>query len=413
MSAQPQAGQLAATVGANVGERQLRVVAAGVSIKEICGVRDHATLLAEALRREDVSCSLHWLRRSGRSLAAIRAEVDGWADDLAAELDEAAADAVLLHYSVFAYSYKGVPIFVGPAFAAARRARLPVVTVLHEFAYPWTRDGLTGKVWAVGQRLRLVGVINASAAALVTTGQRAAWLRSRVWLPTRPLAVAPVFSNLPPATSVERPGHESRVLGLFGYSYGETTVLTVLDALRILERRGLPVRLELLGAPGAHSVTGKRWLDLARERGLEQAPTFSGTLSPQGLSDRLAACEILLFTDPAGPTSRKTTLTASLASGRPVVGLDGPQRWPELVESEAVSVVAPNAEALAGELQTLLADDSLRETLGEHGHRFAERFGVAHSARVVARLLREVAGEWIQPAVARGGEASSHTERAL
>ena len=40
------------------------MAAVGVSTSTTCGVRDHATLLAEALSRENVSCSVHWLYRS-------------------------------------------------------------------------------------------------------------------------------------------------------------------------------------------------------------------------------------------------------------------------------------------------------------------------------------------------------------
>jgi glycosyltransferase involved in cell wall biosynthesis len=406
MSGQPEAGQLAGASVTTAPGRPLRVAAVGVSTGEICGVRDYAALLAEALDREGVSCSLHWLQRIGGSMLVGRSEIRAWARSLARELEEIAADAVLLHYSVFTYSYQGIPLFVGPVFAAARQAQLPVITVLHEFVFPWTHAGLTGKVWAMSQRLRLIGVMNASAAAVVTTSQRAAWLQSRPWLAKRRVAVAPVFSNLPPASPASCPDREGDLLGLFGYSFDATTVSLILDSLRLLDERGLPVRLLLLGAPGASSGSGLRWIEHARERGVGEALTFSGTLAAQELADRLAACEILLFVDPAGPTSRKTTLAASLASGRPVLALDGPQRWLELIESEAAHVVTPSAEALADALRTLLADARLRESLGARGHEFAQRMGLQHSARIVGDLL----GEVLDQATAR---SSSHVERAL
>ena len=377
----------------------MRVAVVGISTREICGVRDHAVLLAEELERVNVSCSLHWLARTGgSSMLAARAEVRAWARSLAVELEQEAADVVLLHYSVFAYSYRGIPLFVGPVFAAARRSRVPVVTLLHEFVFPWTLAGLHGKVWAVSQRMRLIGVIRASAAVLVTIQQRAAWLQSRRWLAGRRLAVVPVFSNLPAASTSLRPDREHGVLGLFGYSYDTATISLVLDALRLLRERGLPARLVLLGAPGARSEPGERWLELAREHGVDEALSFSGTLSAQELSDRLAACEILLFADRVGPTSRRTTLAASLACGRPVVALDGPQRWPELVEREAARLAAPTAQALAGALEALLVDERLRESLGARGRDFAERMGLARSARIVAALLEET----VYSPVARG-----------
>jgi glycosyltransferase involved in cell wall biosynthesis len=413
MSGQPQAGQPAVPVSSPRAE-PLRATAIGISIKEICGVRDHATLLAEALGRENVSCSLHWLQRSGGSLSAARSEIGAWAGGLQDEFEETGAEAVLLHYSVFAYSYRGIPLFVGPVLAAARRAGMPVVTILHEFVFPWNMSGLEGKVWAVSQRMRLIGVIRASAAVVVTTGQRAKWLESKRWLAKRPVAVAPVFSNLPLADGAPPRGQEAggeredamvggwedaeagemgdRRIGLFGYSYDEATVAKIIGALKLLGERDLDARLVLLGAPGADSPTGARWRRRARAEGVDEALTFSGTLSAQELADRLAGCQILLFADPAGPTSRKTTLAASLVSGRPVVALDGPRRWAELIDAEAAWVVAPNGEALADAVQALMADERLRESLGQRGWDFGESQGIERSASVVAELLRECVG---------------------
>ena len=131
---------------------------------------------------------------------------------------------------------------------------------------------------------------------------------------------APVYSNLPapdPAASGRRDG---RTVGLFGYSYQGAAVSLVLDAIAQLRAGGTDVRLRLLGAPGPDSAQGGRWRELARERGIEEALSFSGALPAQELSDELAACEVLLFADAAGPSSRKTTLAASVASGRPVRG---------------------------------------------------------------------------------------------
>lgn len=427
MSGQPQAGQPAVSVSSSPA-KPLRVAAVGISIKEICGVRDHARLLADALADENVGCSLHWLQRNAGSLRGSRAEVDAWAGGLRDELERVGVEAVLLHYSVFAYSYRGIPLFVGPVLAAVRRSGIPVVAVLHEFVFPWNMSGLEGKVWAVSQRMRLVGVMRASAAVVVTTGQRAEWLESRRWLAKRPVAVAPVFSNLPGAAGVLQrdpgdggvgsgvgDGQDGEVvdrrdtaarepedsatgdggdhrIGLFGYSYEEVIVAKVIDALKLLGERGFDARLVLLGAPGSDSAAGARWRRRARAEGVDGALTFSGTLSAQELANRLAGCQVLLFTDPAGPSSRKTTLAASLVSGRPVVALDGPQRWPELIESQAAWVVAPNAEAVADAVQALIADERLRESLGRHGRDFGESQGVGRSAKVVAGLLRECVG---------------------
>jgi glycosyltransferase involved in cell wall biosynthesis len=373
--------------------RPLRTAALGVSTTTICGVRDHGALLAEALGGEGCSCSTHWLDRQGPSPGAARAQVGAWTRALPAELAAARADVALLHYSVFSFSYRGLPLFTHPVLAAVRKAGLPLVTILHEFAYPWRRDGLRGAAWALSQRALLIDVMRASDALVTTTDFQAEWLASRPWLVKRPVAVAPVFSNLPAPSAPRRGDAAVPTIGLFGYAYGEATVALVVTALRTLQDRGVDAQLRLLGAPGESSAPGGQWLTSARDAGLVRVPSFSGMLAAQQLSDALAECELLLFVDPLGPNSRKTTLAASLASGRPVLAVDGPRRWGELSGAGAAEIVPPRPQALADGLAGLLEDERARELLAARGRAFADRsMSAPRAARTIAALLRDVAG---------------------
>jgi glycosyltransferase involved in cell wall biosynthesis len=371
--------------------RAIRATALGISATVTCGVRDYATLLARALGEENVSCSMLWLERREQTLLAARSEIRSWTRELAAELAENRPGTILLHYSVFSYSYRGLPVFAPAVLAALRRAGIPLLTILHEFAYPWGRDGVRGTAWATSQRALLIDVMRTSAAVLVTTESRAQWLASRAWLAKRPVGVAPVFSNLPSAAVGLSSEGNGPALGLFGYSCRAPMIALVLDALDLLSRQGVRLQLRLLGSPGRSSPTAREWLAAARVRGVTDALSFSGTLPAQGLSNALAECDILLFADSAGPTSRKTTLAASLASGRPVLALDGPQRWAELIQAQAANVVQPAADALAEAIVALLEDQRSREALGARGRAFAERsMGVGRSARVLAGLLDDI-----------------------
>jgi glycosyltransferase involved in cell wall biosynthesis len=385
--------------GEGVGAAPLRVAVVGVSTDPVtCGVRDHAALLAQALGGRGVSCSLHWLSREQRSWAGSRREIVAWTAALGDELASSRPDAVLLHYSVFTYSLRGVPLFVPAVLAAVRRSGAPLLTVLHEYAYPWGRAGLRGAVWALTQRAFLIEVARASSALVVTADFRATELASRRWLPRRRIVVAPVFSNLPePSTPPgQRPpgtadvGGETAVLGVFGYASEGTGVELVLDALGLLRGAGRAVELRLLGAPGADSDAGRAWSAGAAARGVAASLSFTGTLAAQELADALAACDALLFADSSGPTSRKTTLAASLASGSPVVAIDGPRRWQALADAGAARIVAPTTRALAEAVAELLDDATARAEIGACGHAFARReMSVAHSAEVVAELLSE------------------------
>jgi glycosyltransferase involved in cell wall biosynthesis len=368
----------------------LRVAVVGLSIDDPCGVRDHAALLAEALAAERIICSWHWLSRSPGALAAERGALRAWTGELAAQLGADRADAVLLHYSVFAFSHRGVPLFARPVLGAIRASGLPLVTFMHEYAYPWHLGGARGKVWALTQRLVLRDVVRCSSALVVSAETRAQRLRARAWLARRPISVAPVFSNLPAGSAVSpTPGR----LGLFGYGHEGVDAAAVLDALRSLRTRLGEVELLLLGAPGSPSPAASRWRRQAAARGLDGAVAFSGRLPAGELSAALAGCEVLLFAERGGATSRKTTLAASLASGRPLVALDGPNGWSELSRAHAAVIVEPRAGPLADAIALLLADERARERQGELGRAFAERaMSVEHSAGVVGAALGAAVG---------------------
>ena len=265
---------------------------------------------------------------------------------------------------------------------------IPIVILMHEFAYPWGLGGWRGSAWALSHRALLVQVMSRASAVVVTTDFRADWLYSRRWLARRPLGIAPVFSNLPTPDRGSSPEGDPPTVGLFGYSYDERAISLVLDSVRLLVERGVHFQLTLLGAPGRASALAQRWLSAAAARNVAQVLSFAGPLAPQQLSDALAGCEVLLFADSAGPSSRKGTLAGSLASGRPLVAVDGPRTWSELARVQAARIVFPMPHAVADVLAELLCDEQARTALGARGCAFAEQhMGVARSAQVVRGLL--------------------------
>ncbi len=376
----------------------LRVAVVGASVRPTCGVRDHATLLMHAMSLQNVSPSLHWLTREQSSSPwAARAEFSAWTRRLSRELDEDPPDAVLMHYSVFSYSHRGLPVFVHQTLRALHPERIPLLAMMHELVYPWRYSGLRGDLWALTQRALLIDVMRACRGAIVTADVRERWLASRVWLPTRRVLVAPVFSNLPapsaqPALSPQPAGeHSGATIGLFGYSYEGASLSLVLDAFDLLRERGVPAQLRLLGAPGSSSDPGRAWLVAARARGLESLISFSERLPAQEMSDALAACDVLLFPDAAGPSSRKGSLAGALASGSAVVALDGPNTWQRLLDAQAACVVAPTPAGLAQAIGDLLGDEQARAALGARGCAFAsDEMGLARSVNAVMGLLGEL-----------------------
>lgn len=368
--------------------RQL-VLVAGASSSRVCGVRDHAQSLSGGLAEVGVDPVVEWGDFSSQPAAA---EVDAWLRRVEVRAQRERPDVILFHYSVFTFAWRGIPVHVPAVTRRLARLGLPVVILLHEYAYPWGRSGWRGAVWAITQRLALWLVVSRAAALIVTTPQRAGWIASRRWLPRRPVAVASVFSNLPPPQPHDTSTRAGIRIGLFGYAHEAVPLPMLLDALVTLRRTIPQVRLLLLGAPGADSALGREVLALARQVGLENALEFTGVLPAQDLSEALATCDVLLFADSDGPSSRKTTLAASLASGRPVVALDGPNTWQDLVRDQAIALVRPTASALAETVARLLVDRSAADALGIRGREFAEQYmSVEKAASVVLSVVRAVA----------------------
>ena len=375
------------------GAHPQRIAVVGVSEPGPCGVRDHGRLLAEQLEREGSACSRHWLERSSPSFRGELAQARAWGASLPGQLHDAGADAVIVHYSCFASAYRGLPVLAHPLAGALRRSGLPAVAVMHELFYPFGRDGLRGAVWASTQRVALLELVLAIDAAIATTEERRDWLSRAWWLPRRPAGFAPVFSNLPPPTPGVAAARANGaaggppLIGMFGFHYDGSGEF-VLQALRRLSEQGRAPEVRLIGSPGPDSRAGEAWISRARELGVEPHIAFTGLLEPQPLSDALASVELLLFVDPPGPTSRKGTLAGSLASGTPVLALDGPATWPEVRRDGALRIVPREAGALAEGIISLLGDPTARAELGARGQAFSQSaMGVARTAAEVRRLL--------------------------
>jgi len=371
-------------------DSRMSALVIGASEGPICGVRDHARHLSEALQDRGVDLTtVWWERQGGRSIRQVFCDAQPWLHQLSQVLTDVEPSVILVHYSVFSLSYRGLPIIPIQVFRVLNQAKIPIVTFLHEYAYPWGRHEWRGFLWAFTHRAVLAVVVARSSGLIVTTPGRARWLASRWWLPSRTVSVSPVFSNMPrPENDCEAARFGTRV-GLFGYGHEGVLRETVLAALLALRNDGHNVVLLLIGAPGADSVAGRGWVGPAGRRG--GIVEFTGVLPAQHLSNTLAACDVLLFADVDGPSSRKTTLAASLVSGRPVIALDGPQAWVELIRANALAVVQRDPEALAEVIGQLLANHAAADALGARGRAFAEgHMSVHRAATVVLDVMRKV-----------------------
>jgi glycosyltransferase involved in cell wall biosynthesis len=366
----------------------MKLVVAGASTAEVCGVRDCADVLTPALEAAGASVEVVWWRRAPGDGFAATARA---ARKHAAEIRAHDADAVLWHYSVFSYGPRGLPVGT-PAVARALRGGAPVVGFLHELAFPWGVRGVRGATQAVAQRAVLRPLLRTLAGAVVTTESRLAWLRGHPLLPRLPLTFLPVPSNLAvvPQADAERNG--SLRVGVFGYGTDGNDVDTAVDAIAALRRRGVDARLELVGAPGPGSAQAGRWLRAAGRAGVGDLVTLTGVQPAHVLSGTLQKLDAVLLPDRSGPSARRGSLAAALAHGRAVVAFDGRARWEQPVRERALVVAPPAADAVADALERLARDDDERRAQGERARVFYAR---TMSADVVAQgllsFVREVA----------------------
>jgi glycosyltransferase involved in cell wall biosynthesis len=106
----------------------------------------------------------------------------------------------------------------------------------------------------------------------------------------------------------------------------------------------------------------------------------TGELAPDEVSVHLAACDVLVQPYDDGASSRRSSLMAGVALGRPVIANRGSSTEDIWAAERAIHLTESAApHALAGALTKLLADTALRDRLSDAARRLhAERFALAH-----------------------------------
>jgi hypothetical protein len=91
------------------------------------------------------------------------------------------------------------------------------------------------------------------------------------------------------------------------------------------------------------------------------------------LAEELAAVDVVAFPHASGSGAGKTTLGSALAFAKPVIALDGAERWDSAVRDGALLVADPTPAALADRLEPLLTDELRRARQAAAGHAFFRR----------------------------------------
>jgi glycosyltransferase involved in cell wall biosynthesis len=356
------------SVSSPLGDISIAMV--GMTAPRVCGVRDYASRLSVELRHQGIRVCEYWFTSDGRSLVStLRASLRLLRLGLSVPREQ----QVVWHYSTHVYAFRSIPM-PGVLFGLLLRLRgVGVVTVLHEMVLPWSVSGRK-KFAAILHRFVVPFLLIGCSSAIVTTEERAAWLRPLSTLLRRQVHVLPVFSNIAVVPIEADDKEHGRILGVLGYGSGALGPNGIRADLLVVALRSLRVvaelSVELLGAPGPGSAAVEAWRTEARAAGVDDLIHVSGVLEPKDFSARLQRCTAIVLLYEDGPSSRRTMLAAALAHGLPVVAVDGHNRWEAVVEAHAIRLVPPHPDILASALAELLEDPDERAALGRRAAEF-------------------------------------------
>ncbi len=185
------------------------------------------------------------------------------------------------------------------------------------------------------------------------------------------------------APSPEPPGPVTAAL--VGRMLWDKGVGELVEAQRILKRRGVPLRIRLAGPLDTENPA-------AIPRATLEGWVKEGVVEWLGQVKDVAALwrETAIAVLPSYREGLPKALLEAAAAGRPMVASDVPG-CREIVKHDTTGLLAPprNAQALADALARLAGDAALRQRLGTAARRLAEqRFGEAAIASATVELYR-------------------------
>lgn len=297
---------------------------------------------------------------------------------------------LLVQYTPGAWGRKGLNLgFCRWLVEQGRRDEVRLM--FHEVCYPWRlRDKPTRWLLAAGQRWMARTLLKAGSTVYISIPEWEPLLRAAGLRDERPVIWLPVPSTVPEAADVGEVAALRRrlapagqtVVGSFG-TYGAAIGGMLAEVLPPL-LGGRDGRVGVLIGRGSETFAARL---RAAHPVLAGRLIATGGLPPEDVSRHLQACDLLVQPYPDGVSSRRTTVMAGLAHGRPVATTAGPLTEPVWSETGAVAL-APMAEpgGLARLAEALLADPEARARLAAAARLTYEQ--LFSLERTVVALLR-------------------------
>jgi hypothetical protein len=329
---------------------------------------------------DDIDAIDEYSRRLVGALGATGVEARYTPGGLSSVLAAGARPAwVLIQYNPFRYARWGfAPGLVRDALLLRRRGGTQLAIMVHEAWVSMTdwRSTLMG-LW---QRAQLRGLLRLADGVMSSTEALAREIGSGA-------VHVPIATNITPVPTSSRAARDR--LGLDGR-------LAVALFGRAHETRAFDhTQAAIAALAKAHGASQLVILNLGADAPQPRVPPgvevcSPGRQAPDELSLRLAASDLVLLPFTDGISTRRTTLMAALAHGRPVLALRGHNTDAVLAEARDALALAPAGDltAFARAAVELTRDPSRLHAIGEAGRQLYEsRFDWPVVARSVAAVL--------------------------
>lgn len=319
----------------------------------VCGIGDYTAVLAAGLARvpamsvdilttDDalidpalVTPATVWRWPAGWQLAALA--------NMVTAIRRRRPDLVHIHYPAVGYG-RALGIVLAPL-ALRLFGRLPVVLTIHERRERSRPARLTIDLMAMSAN-RVIVLDSIEAGDL---GRHVPGVGSKIVLgemiSTVPVRRGIVRSEVRAELSA---GLGELVISTFGLLHPRRRVEQIIDALAVLNRRGVPTRLLIMGGEAQYDPeVSRRYAEELRrqvaERGLAPLINWLGHVDAGRLSAYLQGSDVCVLLYPSGASGRNTTLRAAIEHGVPVITTEGSSTPTELRKNSRLTFIRPDA----------------------------------------------------------------------
>ena len=283
-------------------------------------------------------------------------------------------DGLNIQYEPAAYAMQ-VGVNFLPSAWVRRMIKVPIVTTFHDLLVPYLFPKAGPLRWRVVEYLA-----RRSDAVIVTNEEDRARLSNlHAKRSISHLYTIPIGSNIDPRSAgefdqtVERahwgvqPGE--LLLGYFGFLNLSKGGSDLMQALKILSDRSIPVKLLLIGGrTGSSDPTNAEYAaqveQLIDSLGVKDRVIATGYLKAPEISRALLTCDVMALPYVDGASLRRGSLLAAIAHGKAIATTVPRYPIEGLSHTESVLYVPPgDPQALADSVQRLLQDTALRTCL--------------------------------------------------